>query len=868
MKRVLLSLTLLLAGFGLTQAQSTLSPGDVAITAYSADNPDELSFVLLTDVLSGTEISFTDLPWDSATMQFATNTEGYFTWKATTNFPAGTLINVVAPNSKGDDYESNYGEVTAPTGSAMFLSATGDQLLVFQGTISSPSFIFALNYGQFDWMTGVQTLNSNKSYLPMGLTNGVNALYVGDFDNGYYESDSVNSSALLLSKIVDPANWNGNNSRTDLDPSENGRQEFLITTSNPYIRNTSVIFNGAFGQTQVNVPTAGSSFFVGGGNLTNDIVVSVSAPFEVRIGAGAFSSSVNITPASGSVSQTAVEVRFNPSAGGTYSDTVQITSTGAFSNQLLISGEGLANPLVSFVTTSGSYTEGGANATFEVEVINRGNSAVTVDLMASPTGTALEGLHFQYPTGPQIVFDGTTPDKVAVELSFPDDNNSGPRFRTNKIGFILTGADPGTNDSFSISISENDYKPATIAEIKQLNADFLPISFDSLFEITGVVYGTNTRTSGYSFTIIDGTAGISNFAPSSASDFGYTITEGDSILMRGRLTHFNGLIQLDFLDTIKLLKANTPLKDPIMVNTLDEATENEFVRINNVAFVTPTPTWSVSGSGSNYTVYNTITMDTFQIRVLPTSGLANEPAPTGLFDVMGIGGQFDGSNPRNSGYQLMPRYATDVFVDELGTFDLISPANNSTVKLEGDPTQTAEIVWSSSAALNGGTAPNYTFLLDLPTGDFSAPLLSTPAGTDTMISFTFKQLADTFGSSLPIGGTLSLQWTVKADNGNQEEMAQSTFLITFERSILDGLVNVEQIARVFPNPANGVIHVQMEAAANQMSLIDMTGKVVYTNNQPGANQEIEVSNLKNGVYVLQIEQNGKMYQTRVVVSNH
>ncbi len=388
-----------------------------------------------------------------------------------------------------------------------------------------------------------------------------------------------------------------------------------------------------------------------------------------------------------------------------------------------------------------------------------------------------------------------------------------------------------------------------------------------MFEITGVVYGTNTRTSGYSFTIIDGTAGISNFAPSSASDFGYTITEGDSILMRGRLTHFNGLIQLDFLDTIKLLKANTPLKDPIMVNTLDEATENEFVRINNVAFVTPTPTWSVSGSGSNYTVYNTITMDTFQIRVLQTSGLANEPAPTGLFDVMGIGGQFDGSNPRNSGYQLMPRYATDVFVDELGTFDLISPANNSTVKLEGDPTQTAEIVWSSSAALNGGTAPNYTFLLDLPTGDFSAPLLSTPAGTDTMISFTFKQLADAFGSSLPIGGTLSLQWTVKADNGNQEEMAQSTFLITFERSILDGLVNVEQIARVFPNPANGVIHVQMEAAANQMSLIDMTGKVVYTNNQPGANQEIEVSNLKNGVYVLQIEQNGKMYQTRVVVSN-
>ena len=158
-------------------------------------------------------------------------------------------------------------------------------------------------------------------------------------------------------------------------------------------------------------------------------------------------------------------------------------------------------------------------------------------------------------------------------------------------------------------------------------------------------------------------------------------------------------------------------------------------------------------------------------------------------------------------------------------------------------------------------------MLDVPTGDFSAPLFSFSAGTDTTTSFTYKQLADALAANLPVGGSIDLQWTVKADNGGQEEWAQSKFLITFERNILDGLVSATQVARIFPNPANGVIHVQMEGAANQMSLIDMTGKVVYSNAQPSANQEINISTLNNGVYVLQIVQNGKTYQARVVVNN-
>tara|TARA_B110000503_G_C7166513_1_gene422137 strand:- start:2991 stop:3206 length:216 start_codon:yes stop_codon:yes gene_type:complete len=44
-------------------AQTNLSPGDLAFTSYTSDNPDEFSFVLLEDVDSATVISFTDHGW-------------------------------------------------------------------------------------------------------------------------------------------------------------------------------------------------------------------------------------------------------------------------------------------------------------------------------------------------------------------------------------------------------------------------------------------------------------------------------------------------------------------------------------------------------------------------------------------------------------------------------------------------------------------------------------------------------------------------------------------------------------------------------------------------------------------------------------
>ena len=47
----------------LTAKAQTLSPGDIAIVGFNFDNTDQIAFVALTEIPSGTEIKFTDDGW-------------------------------------------------------------------------------------------------------------------------------------------------------------------------------------------------------------------------------------------------------------------------------------------------------------------------------------------------------------------------------------------------------------------------------------------------------------------------------------------------------------------------------------------------------------------------------------------------------------------------------------------------------------------------------------------------------------------------------------------------------------------------------------------------------------------------------------
>lgn len=72
----------------------------------------------------------------------------------------------------------------------------------------------------------------------------------------------------------------------------------------------------------------------------------------------------------------------------------------------------------------------------------------------------------------------------------------------------------------------------------------------------------------------------------------------------------------------------------------------------------------------------------------------------------------------------------------------------------------------------------------------------------------------------------------------------------------------------YPNPANDVINLSVQGSTdNSMKIIDVLGNVIVEE-KFGTSKKLDVSQFKNGVYILTIYSNGKMVQTKRVVVRH
>lgn len=193
---------LLLAAF--SHAQTTLVPGDIAIIGMNADNPDTFAFVTLVDLQTGTNIKFTDAGWLGAG-GFRTGAEGTWQYTAPTAIDMGTVIVYDTLNSAWTYYASSI-----MTGS-LALSASGDQIIAFQGTDVAPTVIYALNddtTGGVAWQTNATS--AQTSALPTGLVDGITAIGIfPELDNVVYDGTTSGTRAELLAAIGDPANWIG-----------------------------------------------------------------------------------------------------------------------------------------------------------------------------------------------------------------------------------------------------------------------------------------------------------------------------------------------------------------------------------------------------------------------------------------------------------------------------------------------------------------------------------------------------------------------------------------------------------------------------------------------------------------------------------
>ena len=335
------------------------------------------------------------------------------------------------------------------------------------------------------------------------------------------------------------------------------------------------------------------------------------------------------------------------------------------------------NPTIRFVGSSATKLEGAVTQTVKMYVQPHLMMAGSVSLSA----TAGTGFVFgsDATTTPALSAGTLTipvpsmTDTVSFTINVLDDNLiEGPESAVFAIASASMGLSIGAPNSFTFTIADNDvFIPTyTLPQVKGVNAQFLPDSTGKMCKLVGTVLGVNTQTfattGNLGFTIHDGSVGFGVFG-AGTKNLGYTVNEGDVIRVIGVIGHFNGLAQIN-ADSIVVISTNGALPSPVVITDMNESTESQLIRMNDVYVINSTQ-WTNAGSGFSVNVTNG--PDTIQLRIdADVSDVYSAPCPVGTFDVVGIGGQFDNSAPHNSGYQFLPRRLADFIFPVPVTYDL------------------------------------------------------------------------------------------------------------------------------------------------------------------------------------------------------
>ncbi|MBC8184629.1 fibronectin type III domain-containing protein [candidate division KSB1 bacterium] len=208
---------------------------------------------------------------------------------------------------------------------------------------------------------------------------------------------------------------------------------------------------------------------------------------------------------------------------------------------------------------------------------------------------------------------------------------------------------------FTLSFSQT----ININELHVNNASGIPVLLDQVVTIAGEVTVSNQF--GSAANVQDYTGGVVVYDAAFAS----SVNVGDYVKISGKVTQYNGLTELDEV-TILEHTPQIPTIEPQLVTCQDvraegsgsvENLEGRLIRINNITV--NTDNWNVSGSGANFTL--TDGTGSCEIRIDKDTEIANTVAPgASKFDVIGVLSQYDRDAPYTEGYQLMPRFNSDI----------------------------------------------------------------------------------------------------------------------------------------------------------------------------------------------------------------
>ncbi len=213
-----------------------------------------------------------------------------------------------------------------------------------------------------------------------------------------------------------------------------------------------------------------------------------------------------------------------------------------------------------------------------------------------------------------------------------------------------------------ILLSSFAYSQSPIADIRVNDANGVPLDTGQVVTVAGVVTSSSQFGTSGAASIQDNTAGMCVYGPG----FPTSVNIGDSVIVTAVLTQYNGLTEMSFSlpgASFQLLSSGHQT-DPEVISISDvlnqewnglEEYEGKLIRLNNVT-ISGTGNFS---SGTNYTI--TDATGSTEIRIdNDVTTIIGTPIPSGEVDIIGVLQQFKYGPPFNSGYQLLPRYISDI----------------------------------------------------------------------------------------------------------------------------------------------------------------------------------------------------------------
>ena len=243
-----------------------------------------------------------------------------------------------------------------------------------------------------------------------------------------------------------------------------------------------------------------------------------------------------------------------------------------------------------------------------------------------------------------------------------------------------------------------NYPSRAIIDLKGVNSNGEADSLNATAMITGTVTSPDwDGNDGYQIYIQDSTAGLMIY---SSGDLGtYQSSLGDVLEVYGSVAQYKGLIEFA-PDSIHVSAQNATLPAPDTVNNLGEAEEGKLVYLYGFKLVDATQ-WTQAGTGFNVEITNG--NQTAWMRIDDVSDWFAMSAPTGWVNITGVVGQYDPTTPLDSGYQVFPRFQSDITASDVSIIECYgnlarvfpNPAKDKVV-IELSSAESAHAVWTNA----------------------------------------------------------------------------------------------------------------------------------------------------------------------------